>query len=412
MTRLFREEIARTRHNRWLGGASVSQPLSLRVAAAVMFGLAVTVLALLAFGSYARRTHVTGELVPIQGLSTVFPGQQGVVERVLVSEGDRIVPGQPLAIINVPRVTEQSGDTQAAMLAAIGGSHRALVDNKNAKTQQINAQELGLQTQLRTAKDEAAKIVSEIATRRKQIDISREVLGRLNQLRDSKYVSTLQIKQQESSVIAYQSEVEGLERELLSSQRTIAQINQSIAEIPSQRASIDADFDRDVASLRQEELKIQADGSLTVTAPVGGVVTAVLIKAGQAVKGDQPVMSIVPGDGKLEAELLVPSEAVGFIRPSDSVFLRYRAYPYQKFGHFLGHVTRVSRSPVNAKATDEDTPPRYRVSVALDAQSVMAYGKPEPLLSGMTLDADISSERRTFLDWLFEPIYALKGRTT
>jgi membrane fusion protein len=53
--------------------------------------------------------------------------------------------------------------------------------------------------------------------------------------------------------------------------------------------------------------------------------------------------------------------------------------------------------------------PYYRVVVALDLQSVMAYGKAEPLKPGMLLEADILGERRRLIEWVFEPLYSLNG---
>ena len=117
----------------------------------------------------------------------------------------------------------------------------------------------------------------------------------------------------------------------------------------------------------------------------------------------------------LEAQLLVPSRAIGFIEPGNTVLLRYQAYPYQKFGHHIGRVTRVSRSAVNPGESNalagsgQATEPYYRVLVALDAQTVMAYGKPESLRPGMALEADILSERRRLYEWLLEPLYSLRG---
>ncbi|WP_276523924.1 HlyD family efflux transporter periplasmic adaptor subunit, partial [Enterobacter hormaechei] len=83
-----------------------------------------------------------------------------------------------------------------------------------------------------------------------------------------------------------------------------------------------------------------ARGRLAIVAPVSGIVATQQIKAGQAVQSGQPIVSVLPGDGRLEAELLVPSRAVGFIEPDDKVLLRYQAYPYQKFGHHEGRVSR------------------------------------------------------------------------
>ena len=52
----------------------------------------------------------------------------------------------------------------------------------------------------------------------------------------------------------------------------------------------------------------------------------------------------------------------------------------------------------------------YRVTVSLSRQFVTAYGKDEPLKTGMLVDADILGERRRLVEWLFEPLYSIKGK--
>ena len=46
----------------------------------------------------------------------------------------------------------------------------------------------------------------------------------------------------------------------------------------------------------------------------------------------------------------------------------------------------------------------------LDTQSVLAYGKQEPLRPGLAMEADILGDTRKLYEWLFEPVYALKGK--
>jgi membrane fusion protein len=50
------------------------------------------------------------------------------------------------------------------------------------------------------------------------------------------------------------------------------------------------------------------------------------------------------------------------------------------------------------------------VTVKLDKQAITAYGKPQALVAGMVLDADIKQDTRRLIEWIFEPIYAIKGK--
>ena len=54
--------------------------------------------------------------------------------------------------------------------------------------------------------------------------------------------------------------------------------------------------------------------------------------------------------------------------------------------------------------------PVYRVDVQLERQNVAALGQEFPLRPGMLVNADLLLEKRTLLEWLFEPVLQLKGR--
>jgi membrane fusion protein len=148
-------------------------------------------------------------------------------------------------------------------------------------------------------------------------------------------------------------------------------------------------------------------------APRAGIVSTLLMKTGQHVASGQPLLSILPAGSKLEAQLLVPSSAIGFVAQGDRVVLRYQAYPYQKFGQQYGKVVQVSRSALSPAETasllgQNISTPLYRVLVALDRQTVDAYGKAEALKPGMALNADILLDRRSLWQWVFEPLYGLR----
>ena len=158
----------------------------------------------------------------------------------------------------------------------------------------------------------------------------------------------------------------------------------------------------------------EAQRRVVVRAPHDGVLTAVVAEPGQAVSPATALASVVPGDSALLAHLYAPSSAIGFVRPDQPVLLRYQAFPYQKFGHHHGRVLQVSRTPLHAGemagGASADGEPMYRITVALDRQTVPAYGSEQPLAAGMQLDADVLLDRRRLIEWIFEPVLSVTGR--
>jgi membrane fusion protein len=54
--------------------------------------------------------------------------------------------------------------------------------------------------------------------------------------------------------------------------------------------------------------------------------------------------------------------------------------------------------------------PVYALTVALQRQTVLAYGEPQALATGMRVDADVLQERRRLYEWMLEPLYSITGK--
>jgi membrane fusion protein len=168
-----------------------------------------------------------------------------------------------------------------------------------------------------------------------------------------------------------------------------------------------------LAQLAAQLAQSEAAGGTVLRAPRAGVVSTLLVKPGQNVTSGQPLLSILPHGSALQAQLLVPSNAIGFVHNGTPVVLRYQAYPYEKFGQQYGQVVQVSRSALSpAEAAtllgQSITTPLYRVMVSLDRQTINAYGKAQALKPGMALNADLLLDRRSLWQWVFEPLYGLR----
>jgi len=187
----------------------------------------------------------------------------------------------------------------------------------------------------------------------------------------------------------------------------------------------------EVDTLRNKILEInekladsEAHHLIELRAPEDGVVTAILAHPGQIVATGAPMLKIVPQHAPMQAELLAPTSAVGFIHKGGRVLLRYSAFPYQKFGEYWGTVVSVSRTVLNAEEVKnllagappsqqngQQNGPFYRVVVEPDTQTVNIYGEEIGLPAGMQVNAYALLERRQLYEWMLEPLYDIRRAT-
>ena len=117
-----------------------------------------------------------------------------------VLEGGQVAAGGTLALVTVPRATQGSGDTLAALEQRLQQRQDGLLATQQAQHAQLQAQAQGIASQLANAQRELAQVEAEVVTRQQQIRIASETLDRLRRLEGGQYVSVLQIKQQEALV--------------------------------------------------------------------------------------------------------------------------------------------------------------------------------------------------------------------
>ncbi len=136
---LFRDEVLKARRTLWLGGISLAQPLRLWVLTGLAVMAASAIVLFVTLGTYTRRSTVTGQLVPTQGLAKVVAPASRVVTRMDVAEGGQVTAGGTLALVSMPRTTQGSGDTQAALEQHLQQRQDGLVATQQAQHAQLRA---------------------------------------------------------------------------------------------------------------------------------------------------------------------------------------------------------------------------------------------------------------------------------
>lgn len=365
----------------------------------------LTLTAFLLFARVARSERAHGQLLPSSGLLPVTAPRAGTLVRVLVKEGETVKAGQPLFEVSLDR------SNAALQGSGLGGTLRTELEKQRRSLQddmiwvssaemsygdraRENAQYLGRQLAL---------VEEQIALQQREMQSARQLLERVRKL-DRGMLTALQMQQYESALLNAQSELARLQQQRTQAKRdhtlAVRQLHAVPVDLIGKRNSIQ----RSLSDVAQSLARTETETSQQVLAPRDGVVSVLAAHPGQPVTDGARVLALVPRGAVLQAELWVPSRAVGQLALGGSVALRYGAFPYQQFGHRHGRVASISDSalmPAEVLSLSGVTveEPSYRITVALDEQRPMHAGRVLRLRPNMGVDADLLLER--------QPLYRL-----
>ena len=418
MANLFRPEALESRQRDWLGSVQLTRPLSFALLTGFVVLVAASVATYLFLGEYTRKARVTGVLVPDRGVIRLVAPQPATVVESHAAEGAVVRRGDVLFVLAVGQAT-LSGDTQTAVQNSLASRERSLQGTARQRDQIEQAQLSAIDTQLADLQRELDSMAGEVSLQRQRLMLAQEAQAQYESLRNDNFVSSAQVRTKVEEVLGVKAQLQGLERQRAARLREIAALQAQRREVPLRTQTAQGEIDRDLAALAQQAAENEARRRIVVRAPEDGIVSGVLAAPGQNVTPASALASLLPADAKLQAQLFAPSSAIGFVRANQTVQLRYQAFPYQKFGHQSGSVVQVSRAPLQASelagqplaaAAAAAGEPLYRITVAIDKQSVNAYGQAQALSPGMQLEGDVQLDRRRLIEWLFEPVLGIAGR--
>lgn len=278
---------------------------------------------------------------------------------------------------------------------------------------QLSQQEAELSTQLTLSRNLLSDIKAQQHLLQQRLQLNQQRYQNYQDLTQRGAISTNELQQQHELVLNIQQQLAELNASEQSQKAQIEQLSGQLQRLPSEQQQQLAVLDSDISRLKQQQTELNARGELLITAPITGRVTNLMAETGNNVQMGLPLLTIMPDNAELQAVLLVPTRAYGFVMPGQRTRLRFDAFPYQRFGLYEGEVIKTAQAIVLPNEVDMPVAvqePVYRVEVALASQHIRAYGNTVPLQSGMLLSADIVLEQRSLLAWLFEPILSLKGR--
>lgn len=410
---LFRRPALERHRVRVAGEVTLPHPPGFRMATLMLLIVSAAAIAFAATATYARRETVSGWVVPDAGLVRVKARRAGVLERLDVAEGQHVASGQQIAIIRVPNdLSDGDANDQLAESLARQTTYRSLeaeaaIDVLERELSQVRAQSVNLD-------EEIIEAERRVGLQQERVALGRAEYTRVEGLAAQGFFPRAEVANRRAALLSVEQEHSQLKSALLSARRQKSDLSARLDSLPRQIAAGRASAGQDTEGLAQQRTQLRSQQTHVVRAQTSGRISALAVRAGQAVSNEATIAVITPEGSTLEAELFVPSRGVGFVRSGQDVRLMIDAFPYQKFGVSGGRIAHVSSTVVAPGEIEvpgvELREPVFRARVALHRPWVEAYGARAPLQAGMLFRADIIVERRSLLEWLLDPLYAAGRR--
>lgn len=410
MAGLFRSEVLTQKKDRLSGEVSIAIPLPWQLIGYLIFGALLVAIVFLSLATYARVETVTGTIVPDKGVAAIIPTRSGTITDVFVDDGDQVDAGATLVAIRAEEDSASGLSAAALTEQAIAQQDASLIAQLTASQRSAASQQSQIAVQASGLRSEISQLQSQIALQENLVASAQRDLDKAQGVAERGFISRANLQAREDTLVARQQQLAQLRQSLTSRRAQLAELSNSAATIAAQAESQAANIAASRAQVAQQAAGNAGARSYALTAPIAGRVTALTMRSGQRVGPQTQVMAVIPDGAKLRAELRVPSQAIGFVKPGQPVRLAVDAFPYQRFGTVQGTITTVASSAISQALPNGSVIAVYPVIVELDASAITAFGREERLVPGMSLTARIITEEQSLIEWLFEPLFAVQRR--
>jgi membrane fusion protein len=411
---LFRPESRESHSARLYGEIVVTPTAGTRIAVGTLVLLLCLGGSWAALGSYSRTETARGILVTDTPSVKVVALRSGTVVQLLVREGDAVSQGQRLAVVRMEQNGErgesaiEDGLTAIAAQEAVAGDQ---VRNAGAKAASERAR---VRANIQALQRQRAALAEETALQKEAIASASDLVERVRGAVEKGFVSRLEYERRRQTLLAARQELARLaeQESALGGQQGAGQAE--LDRIDAEAASEAAGARMSAGALAQRRIQLRAERGYAIVAPVAGRIASVQTATGRATDVSIPLLEIVPSHSRLHAEIYAPTRAIGFVKAGQEARLLYDAFPFQRFGSFSGRITRVSTAVLDPRQVAQPLKLEeavYRIEVTPGEQEVKAFGEAIPLQAGMAVSANLVLDRRTFLDWLLQPLRAMTSRT-
>lgn len=399
-----------------------------------LFTIAVAIL----WASYASIDEITrgdGDVIPYGSNQVIQNLEGGIVEAILVKEGENVKRGQVILKINNSKSKSSSESNELKFKELKAKSMRLYAEANQLPfkmPKKITAEEK-IQIELAKkfydsnkkefiAKDKS--IVQQIIQRKQEY---KEAKSKIKSLKKSLSFVTKEIKMTEPMVkegikskvdfLKLKREASKIENQIEASRLSLPRLASVIKEYKQKRIEVEQLFintakkelnevTAELSRLKAQQVAYSDQVSRTmVRSPVNGIVQKLYINTiGGVIKPGADLIEIVPTNKKLWLEIKIKPRDIAFIHPGAEAKVKISAYDFAIHGGLIGKVVDISPDTI----TDKKDNTFYLIHIETKKNYLGSKEHPLNIIPGMTVSVDIVTGKKTVLQYILKPILKSK----
>ncbi len=403
----------------------------------LMYAVLIVMIVLVIWSAVASIDTVTrgpGKVIPSSQVQIVGSQDGGIVQDILVSEGEIVTEGQVLLRLDRTRAQASLGENQAELrglemrarrLDALVSGREFLPDEEmlrfapqvvaeemqlfEASNAELEAQELIAQRQKRQREEELEELQAKRDQLIRETTLAREELELTRPLVASGAASKVETLRLEREVNRAAGELKQVRAGIRRTEAAIAEAETNVEAVrlefsAKRREQLTETYTRIAALSQAGEGLSDRVNSTEVVSPVSGTVKQLHYNTiGGVVLPGRDIIELVPADDTLLLEVRIKPQDIAFLAPGQEANVKFTAYDFVVYGGMDGVIEQIGADTL----IDNDDEPYYEVTVRTRR---VDFGPDQPIIPGMTVDVDILTGRKTVLSYLMKPILRAQQR--
>lgn len=389
------------------------------------------------FATLDEVTRGDGKVIPSSEVQALQTLEAGIIEELLVREGEQVEKGQSLMRLSDIEATSNLGANEARYLGLMASITRLQAESEGkevlefpdnvmkgvpssvteelnsfrANRQQLFNQINIFQQQLSQREQEVRELQTRIADTRGVIGIQRQEMQMIEPLVARGSAPKLELLQLERTLKEKNAELNSYLSSLPRAQSAVNEAKARIEEVTSSvRSAAQTELSAKLIEMNEIKQRLSAltdrQSRTELKSPVNGTIQSIEVKTiGGVVRPGEDIIKIVPKDDQLLVEARIRPSDIAFLYPAQPAVVKITAYDFSIYGGLKGEVVDISADTIQ----DEEGNSFYRVRLRTYETELKRKGEVLPIIPGMVASVDILTGEKTVMQYLLKPFVKTLG---